>query len=65
MEEEFWQQFLETGKITDYLYYKGMGIIQQVMDRHIDGCQNQKQSGGTKSESDYSDRHGACGITYR
>ena len=34
MEEKYWQQFLETGKITDYLYYKGMQIISRVMDSY-------------------------------
>ncbi len=52
MEEEYWQRFLQTGKITDYLYYKGMTICKQVMDSY---------ESGESSESDNSNRHGACG----
>ncbi len=51
MEEKYWKQFLKTGKITDYLYYKGMQIISQVMESY---------EGDIRHESDYSDRHGAC-----
>ena len=56
MEEKYWKQFLETGKITDYLYYKGMQIISRVMDGY---------EGDIKHESDYSDGHGAYGDTCR
>lgn len=56
MEEKYWKQFLETGKITDYLYYKGMQICSQVMDRY--------ESDKTY-ESDHSDRDGACSDTCR
>lgn len=51
MEEKYWQQFLETGKIHDYLMYKGMEICRRVMDSYEDERSH---------ESDYSDRHGAC-----
>lgn len=51
MEEKYWQQFLATGKITDYLNYKGMEICRRVMDSY---------EGKRNHESDYSDRHGAC-----
>lgn len=39
MEEEYWKRFFETGKIKDYLYYKGMGICRQVMESYdlLDG----------------------------
>ena len=50
MEERYWKQFFKTGKITDYLYYKGMEIISRVMDSY---------EGDVRHESDYSDRHGA------
>lgn len=56
MEEEYWKQFLKTGKITDYLYYKGMQMICRIMDSY---------EGGGNHESDYSDRHGACGDACR
>lgn len=50
MEEKYWKQFFETGKIIDYLYYRGMQICTQVMDSY---------EGDRVHESDYSDRHGA------
>ncbi len=34
MEEQYWKRFLETGKIKDYLYYKGMAIIRKVMESY-------------------------------
>ncbi|MCI8796196.1 MAG: hypothetical protein HFG89_04985 [Dorea sp.] len=58
MEEEYWRRFLKTGKIKDYLYYRGMAICDKVMNSYI-GYESY-ESGGS-SESDYSDRHGACG----
>ncbi len=56
MEEIYWNRFLETGKIVDYLYYKGMEICKNVIDSHEseDSC-----------ESDYGDRHGTCLYIYR
>lgn len=56
MEEEYWKQFLRTGKITDYLYYKGMQMTGRIMDSY---------EGDVKHESDYGDRHGACGDACR
>ena len=58
MEEEYWRRFLKTGKIKAYLYYRGMTICDKVMNSYI-GYESY-ESGGL-SESDYSDRHGACG----
>ena len=26
MEEKYWKQFMKTGRIVDYLYYRGMKI---------------------------------------
>ena len=57
MEEEYWRRFLKTGKIKDYLYYRGMTICDKVMNSYI-GYESY-ESGGS-SESDYSDGHGAC-----
>lgn len=54
MEEKYWQQFCETGKITDYLYYRGMEMCRQVME---------DREGKRTYESDYSDRNGTCGDT--
>lgn len=49
MEEQFWNRFTETGKIEDYLTYRGIAICKQAMRRH---------EGDTSGESDYSDRNG-------
>ena len=67
MEEMYWKRFTETGKIADYLYYKGMEICRQVMDRCESGdvCSADSCKGDTCGKSDYSDRHGACGSTHR
>lgn len=53
MEEIYWRQFWETGKVTDYLAYREKG--------------NKEYNPESEElrESDYSDRHGAAGITYR
>ena len=56
MEKEYWERFFKTGKITDYLSYKGMAICKRVMESY---------EGGTSDESDYCDRHGACGDASR
>ncbi len=56
MEEKYWKQFLKTGKIADYLYYKGMQICSQVIEVY---------EGERAHESDYSNRHGAVGGTCR
>ncbi len=29
MEEKYWKQFMKTGRIVDYLYYRGMKICLQ------------------------------------
>ncbi|MGN1165325.1 MAG: hypothetical protein ACI4S2_02715 [Lachnospiraceae bacterium] len=46
MEEQYWDRFTKTGKIKDYLYYRGILICEQIMKETKSG------------ESDYSDRHG-------
>lgn len=71
MEEKYWDRFTATGRVTDYLYYKGMDICRQVMERSdaenspADSGQSAGQTGGINSESDYGDRHGASRISYR
>ena len=51
MEEKYWKQFMKTGRIVDYLYYRGMKICYRVMER----------SHKKTYESDYRDGHGAFG----
>lgn len=49
MEEQYWNRFVETGKITDYLNYRGIMICKQVMDRY---------ERDADSESDFIDWNG-------
>lgn len=44
MEEEYWKCFLKTGKIMDYLYYKGTAICRQVMERYGESRPSMKES---------------------
>lgn len=55
MEEEYWNRFMKTGKITDYLDYKGMesGLITDRFE------------GAASGESDNSDGNGAAGSACR
>lgn len=50
MEEIYWKRFLETGKIEDYLYYKGIEICAEIME---------KREREETCESDRSNRDGA------
>ena len=54
MEEQYWNRFDETRKITDYLSYRGIVICKQVMSRY---------EGDAGGESDYIDWDGACSGT--
>ena len=57
MEEKYWNRFVTTGKITDYLYYRGIEICKQVMERY---------EGDTESGPDNSDRDGdRCSAGWR
>ena len=47
--EEYWDRFVTTGKIEDYLYYKGMRICEETMNRY--------KEADTTRKSDYTDSH--------
>ena len=34
MKECFWEKFTQTGRVEDYLSYKGMEICQDVIEKH-------------------------------
>lgn len=51
MEEKYWKQFMKTGRIADYLYYRGIQICRRVMEH------SQEET----YESDYRNGHGAFG----
>ncbi len=62
MEEIYWNRFFETGKVADYLYYKGMEICKNVMDGHESMNGHERED---TCESDYGDGHGTCRYIYR
>jgi len=67
MEEKYWEQFMASGKVDDYLNYKGCSICSQVMERYKDpvACEDRTESKGQGSESDNSYRNGAILRSYR
>ncbi len=34
MEEKYWKQFMASGKVADYLYYRGFSVLSRVMERY-------------------------------
>lgn len=48
MEEIYWNRFFETGKVADYLYYKGMEICKNVMDGHESMDGHEREDGFRK-----------------
>jgi len=67
MEREYWEQFMTTGKVDDYLSYKGFSICSQVMEKYKNPatCEGRAESKGQGSESDNSYRNGAILRSYR
>lgn len=56
MEQMYWERFTQTGRVEDYLYYKGMGTCRQIMERYED-----KQS----ESVDRSNRNDTFGVADR
>ncbi|XCP86622.1 hypothetical protein ABXS75_07450 [Roseburia hominis] len=54
MDQRYWEQFAKTGKVEDYLFYKGMEICQNIMKKYGDECSESVDNG---------DGNGAVGIT--
>ena len=55
--EEYWDRFVASGKIEDYLYYKGMSICEETINRN--------KEGDTIGKSDYTDWHDTDSSTNR
>lgn len=55
--EEYWDRFVASGKIEDYLYYKGMSICEETINRY--------KEGDTIGKSDYIDWHDTDSSTDR
>lgn len=58
MKEKYWQQFLSTGKVEDYLGYKNVNNTVQFQGKTQD-------TGVDKSESDYTDGNGLVSYSNR
>lgn len=67
MEERYWKQFMTTGKVDDYLSYRGFSICTQVMEKYKESmaCESGAESKGQGSESDNSYRNGDILRSYR
>lgn len=62
MEEQYWKKFMASGKVEDYLYYKGMDMLQQKMTAYTD---RNSGTGDRTGESDNSHGDGAVRHSYR
>jgi hypothetical protein len=51
MKNAYWDHFVETGKVEDYLCYRGMEICQQTMDLYRDREKTLGWAGEQTSES--------------
>ena len=51
MKNAYWDHFVETGKVEDYLCYKGMEICQQTMELYKDREKSLGWAGEQTSES--------------
>lgn len=51
MKNVYWDHFVETGKVEDYLCYRGMEICQQTMDLYRDREKTLGWAGEQTSES--------------
>lgn len=51
MKNAYWDHFVETGKVEDYLCYRGMEICQQTMELHKDREKSLGWAGEQTSES--------------
>lgn len=50
MEETYWNRFMASGKVSDYLEYKGLQICNSVMNRY--GTNPDAETEVRRSESD-------------
>ena len=62
MSEKYWDAFVVTGRVADYLNYKNRGSSSSADDN---GNNEGHQTGAKKRESDCSDGDGAVGGTHR
>lgn len=60
--EQYWEKFMNSGAVEDYLQYKGMDICRPVMETYKGQA---VKMGESESGSDNSDRNGAYSHSYR
>lgn len=63
MEERYWNKFMESGKVGDYLNYRGMAICTQVMRRY--GEAGRDRTGDRNSEPDKCNGNGSFSYSDR
>ena len=53
MEQQYWERFLSSGKVEDYLEYKGMAICERTISKYDGGAKSQSvQDVGRACRSD-------------
>ena len=62
MGQEYWEQFMTSGKVDDYLYYKGMEICEQVLEKY-DRIHESGQAGGNSESVYYGNGNGTFSST--
>lgn len=55
MKKDYWERFKMTGKVEDYLTYKGMTRHEDVTDRY----QRESRKDEESESDDYRDRNGS------
>lgn len=63
MEEKYWNKFMASGSVHDYLNYRGIAICAEVMRRHGQGQDG--RTGDISSESDNSNGYGLISHAHR
>lgn len=48
MQEKYWERFIKSGRVEDYLIYKGMEICQNIMEKY----EEKKSEPGSNSDRD-------------
>ena len=63
MEEKYWNKFMASGTVNDYLNYRGSAICAEVMRRY--GLSPEAESGEGSRESDNGNGNGTIGHSNR
>lgn len=63
MEETYWNRFMESGRVQDYLNYRGIAICAEVMRKYGQGPT--ERTGEILSEPDNGNGYGAICHAHR